>query len=167
MLGSYLNGDFGDSNVLSPKVASVLFAMERMQRKNVMIEALKNNDIIILDRYISSNKVYQGAMSEEEGIIPWIDNLEYNIMEEPREDITIFLDVPVDISRKLVLQKKQREYTKKEKDIYEKRESFAHKVYAIYKKLSKKEGWIEIDCIENGKIREMEDIQKDIINRLF
>lgn len=58
--------------------------------------------------------IHQGAKilnpEKRKKLFDWIDTLEFQTLKLPRPDKVFFLDVPPDISDKLVEKKEQREY---------------------------------------------------------
>ena len=81
---------------VDPLVSSLYYAADR--RYNFLLEIeneLYNNDVVILDRYVTSNQGHQAskAKTKEERlkILEFIDKLEYDLCELPRPDKVIFL----------------------------------------------------------------------------
>ena len=56
-----LAGKHGDFLALDPRIASVLYAVDRFESKAVLDEWLKNDHVVVLDRYITANMIHQGA----------------------------------------------------------------------------------------------------------
>jgi dTMP kinase len=77
---------------------------------------LKKYDYIISNRYVSANMIHQTGKikdkREREEFLDWLENLEFGILDIPRPDKVIFLNVTPEMSQKLVLQKDSREYLK-------------------------------------------------------
>ena len=74
-------------------------ADRKIYHKKEKIERyLKNDYIVILNRYTSSNMAHQGSRysdSEERFYMyQWIDKLEYWLLKLPKPDCTILLKVP-------------------------------------------------------------------------
>ncbi|WP_273427091.1 dTMP kinase [Marinobacter sp.] len=169
-IGSYLRGEFGDLNAVHPKLASMLFAGDRFEKKGEILSDLKMGKTIIMDRYVDSNLAHQCAklgVEEHETFISWAEELEYQIYGLPRPDKTIFLDIPIEVSTKLVLLKKQRSYTQEQEDIHEKDHEYMRKVYSVYEYLSKRNSWELIECLDKGQIRSPGEILNDIVSRIL
>lgn len=78
----------------------LLFAARAEHIKDVIRPALKNNKIILCDRYIDSTRVYQGTVAK----IPmdFILEIEKNIVGDAIPHLTFVLDMPVKDAMKRV-----------------------------------------------------------------
>lgn len=164
----YLNGDFGDkSNCLNGYQASVLYAVDRLA--TMKKENLKDFDFVLFDRYTPSNMIHQSTNIKNEedldSFLNWLEEFEYGKLELPKPDVTLFLNVPVEISIKL---KNERSVLNKSRnqDILEKDEEHLKFAYSRAKYVSKKFGWKEIDCTTNGKLKTIDQIHEDILTIL-
>lgn len=169
-IGSYLRGEFGDLDAVHPKLASMLFAGDRFEKKADIVQDLEAGRVVVMDRYVESNLAHQCAklcVEEREAFIDWAERLEYGVFGLPRPDLTIFLDVPIDVSTKLVLQKKQRSYTHDQEDIHERDHAYMRKVYEVYGYLSKRNSWEVINCVEGDDVRSRGEILDDIVSRVL
>ncbi len=94
----------GFTNV-DPKIASLYYAADRRYMKNKIESLLNEYDFVIMDRYVESNMGHQGGKfkTTEERIdfYKWEETLEYDLLELPRPDITIFLYMPFNCIKKL------------------------------------------------------------------
>ena len=77
-------------------------------------------------------------------------------------NVTIFLDMPPKYGIELMKDRVNKSNGGDKKDIHESDISYLQKSYdnAVY--VSKRFGWKHISCVENGKIRSVEDINDDI-----
>jgi len=168
-VGNYLNGSFGSLNQVSPKLAAMLYAGDRYETKDMILDFLKKGYILIFDRYVSSNAAHQAArMPETERalFIEWIYNLEYLVYRLPEPDIQIYLNIPFSLSKKMVAQKSTRNYTENTHDIHEENENYLKKVSEMYDFISKNKNWLKIDCFKKNDFRNKQDILDDIINKI-
>ena len=112
-MGRFLAGEFGGLEEIDPHLASLTYAGDRWQAKEKM-EGWQDQGIIVLaNRYASSNMAHQTARFPEErreGFLCWLKELEYEVYQIPREDLVVFLHVPVEIGQDLVDQKGERGY---------------------------------------------------------
>lgn len=96
MVAQFLRGDYGKD--VDPYLAALLFALDRMQMRDELCGWLANGDIILFDRYVSSNIAYQSAkiegMEEKKRFTAWVEDLEFGFHALPRPNIELFLDVP-------------------------------------------------------------------------
>jgi len=89
----YLEGKHGKKEETSAYVASMLFATDRMQFRDRIINALKVGTYLVCDRYKASN-AYQIAKEPEakwREFFDWLQRLESPL---PDADATVWLDVP-------------------------------------------------------------------------
>ena len=112
MVEKYLNWDYWKE--VWPKLASIFYAIDRFDDYRKIKNNLNKYDYIISNRYISANMIHQAGkintIKEKEEFLSWVEDLEYNIFWIPRPNKTIFLNISPEISQKLVLKKKKREY---------------------------------------------------------
>jgi len=87
---------------LEPKIASILYAMDRMEIMPTVRQALFENDLVILDRYLSANVIHQGGKIKDDlekmEYVEWLYDLEYNKLKNLKQDLTILLTLPFEIS---------------------------------------------------------------------
>ena len=165
----YLNGDFGkNANDVSPYAASVFFAADRVASyKTEWKKLLDDGEIIIADRYTTSNMIHQASkiknIEEKEKFLEWIYDFEYNKLELPKPDLTIFLDMPVKYAKILMENRLNKIDNSATKDIHESDEDYLQQSYdnAVY--VAKLFGWNRISCVENDKIKSVEEISKEIL----
>lgn len=167
----YLNGDFGTNPFdVSSKTASIFFACDRYGSfKTDWEKNYKNNDIIIADRYTTSNAIHQGSKindkKELEEYLEWLFDLEYNIFKIPVPDITFFLDMPYEYSIELMKNRKNKLSGEEKKDIHESETTYLKKSYENALFISKKLNWFRISCIDQkGNIKAKEDIHQEIVD---
>jgi len=167
----YLRGEFGTLDNISPYLASLAYALDRLSAKEQMEDFLKKGAVIIANRYTPSNMAYQGARfsneKEREKFFQWLYELEYKINKIPKENLVIYLYVPWEIGVELTEKKGERQYLLGKEDIHEKNIDFLKKVEQMYLHLSKtKKNWVVLNCVENGKILPKEAIHQKIIQIL-
>ncbi len=161
----YLHGKFGDPTKLDPWIASQFFALDR---EAAISDLLKwhRKEILILDRYISSNLAHQGGkisnLEERERLIDKILRLEFNFLEIPEPYLTIILGVSPEIS--FEFSKKRAMESGKSLDGHE--ANFEHIMNAaeVYRYLAEKRSeWNRIlECCEDGKLLSIEEVHEKI-----
>lgn len=179
----YLNGEIKDAaNEVSAEAASIFYAADRyITYKKEMEEVYKEGKkVILLDRYVGSNIIHQGAkkikemenLSKEEKeeslqqFMTWLSKLEYDTLKIPKPDITFFLNVPIDYTIKL-REKRVNKITGGDKqDIHEADTNYLKTAYAAGIMASKLLGWKVIPCVENDQMRSIEDIHNDILKNI-
>ena len=140
MISRFLRGEFGTIDEVDPLFVANIYAMDRFRFLPEMEKALEENDVVVLDRYIYSNIAYQGAKypkeSEDNKIIrEWIHEFEFNFLNLPYPDLNIFFDVPIEIIKKRLEEKREgedRNYLKGKQDIHEADLDFQRRVRDNY-----------------------------------
>ncbi len=78
----------------------LLFAARAMHIQDVISPALDDGKVILCDRYIDSTRAYQGYLHKLEG--EFIKTLEQKIVGDFIPDLTVVLDIPVEVAMKRV-----------------------------------------------------------------
>lgn len=120
----YLNGDYGSLNEIQPKLASVFYAIDRIDVAWEIRSALREGKIVLANRYIGSNMGHQGAKISDKKkrreLIRWIYDFEYGICGIPKPNLNLFLHVPAKTAYELIARKSERAYLRgKKRDIHE------------------------------------------------
>lgn len=160
VLGKDGNGYFEEGyENLDPYVVCLYTAADRKYHKEKIEKYLKNDYIVILNRYTSSNMAHQGSRysdSEERFYMyQWIDKLEYWLLKLPKPDCTILLKVPAKYLNQL--SEKQVTFNFQE-DIFNQ-----DSVLKAYIELSELYNWDSIDCVSNNKMKSVEEIHEEIM----
>lgn len=173
----YLSGNISkDPNDISPKAASCFYAVDRYISYKENIEKYYKDDktIILFDRYISSNLLHQGGkilkecndFSKLDEFCDWISNLEYNDLELPKPTQVFFLHVPVDYTLSLMKNRDNKFSKDSKKDIHEIDPYHLKKSEASGLYFAKKLNWQIIECVKDGKLRSIEDINNEIYSAI-
>lgn len=169
LVNEYLHGRFGtEPGDVNAYAASSFYAVDRFVSYNCYWkEQYLGGDIILADRYTTSNAYHQLTKldkNEWDSYLEWLEDYEYNKLGIPSPDAVIYLNMPVDVSQKLMSAR----YTGDEsrKDIHERNISYLDscRISAAY--AAKKLNWICIDCAENGKPLSIETISDRIFNKI-
>lgn len=174
----YLSGKLGnDPEALNPYMCSSFYAIDRAIQYVTKFKQYMEDDnaILISDRYLSANIIHQGAkikdQEERHKFYEWVYDYETKLIGIPKEDITIILSVPVDISQKLMTSRYNGDNSKK--DIHEANVKYlkdcyfaAHDAYNYLK--SKGYAWDMIHCetVLGDNIKSIEAIHIEIIQKL-
>jgi len=169
----YLNWVYGKD--LSPKLASIFYALDRFEDSFNFKDAMNQYDYIISNRYVSANMMHHGGKikSPDERLeyISWLKNLEFEIFGIPQPDKVLFLDVPPDVSEKLIEKKEERDYIQWEtnKDLHEADENHLQDTYTAAKHIVEhfSENWESIECCENWNILPVDVITKKILTKIL
>ena len=168
----YLSGEFGkNANDVNAYAASLFYSVDRFASFKKEWEKFYNDGgIVISDRYTTSNMVHQASKikddKEREAYLEWLIDLEWNKISIPEPDLIIFLDVPFEISQRLMKNRNNKITGEINKDIHEKDSKYLKDSYNIAKDLAKKYRWEIIECVKNDKLKSIEDINKEIMNKI-
>lgn len=161
----YLKGDFGKNpEDVNPYAASLFYAVDRFASYRMKWKDFyQNGGIIIADRYTTSNMVHQMTKYEDKKVrkdfLSWLKKTEYEELELPVPDLVILLDIPLRVSENLV---KERARQGGSMDIHEQHLGYLRKCHDAYQELVNLYGWKRIPCTEEGELRTIEDIGKDV-----
>jgi dTMP kinase len=168
MVGQFLNGDFGALESVDPHFSALLYAGDRFEAKFRLETALKLGKIVLADRYIGSNLAHQTArapIADRPAFVSWIEHLEYNIYNLPRETLVLYLRVPPRQAQELVARKSARSYTKVKQDLQEASLRHLEDAAAMYDQLSRRPNWATIPCFDEvrGSMRPQKHIATEIL----
>lgn len=151
----------GAPNV-DPKVSALYYAADRLYNIDKIKFLLDNGVNVILDRYVYSNMAHQGGKldseSDRNSMYDWLDNLEFNLLELPKPDISVFLHMPFEFS--LVLKKNREE----DMDQNEKDKNHLINAENAFIELAKKYDFYTIQCNDGDRIKTIEEINEDLYN---
>lgn len=170
----YLRGEYGQVKDISPRKASLFYALDRFDWSAYLKKQLSNGKIILLDRYLVSNLAHQGSKikneNERRDFFNWVYNLEYGLLGLPRPGMTIVLHVPSEVAYELIGKKEDRAHLKgKKRDIHEGDAEHLRKSEEVYLELAKlyPDDFRLVRCAPGGAIkflRSKEDIHEEIWN---
>ena len=169
LVRKYLNGDFGkNANDVNAFAASVLFAADRFASYT---EKWKNDyldgTLIFSDRYTPANALYQMTKlnpEEWDSYLEWLFDFEYKKIGIPEPTMVVFLDMPVEVSQKLMTSRYNGDESKK--DVHECDVEYLHKCRESALYACKKYGWKVISCAENGELLSIETINDKIYEEI-
>lgn len=167
LVNMYLAGEFGtNANDVNAYAASAFYAVDRFASfKLKWKKDYDNGSIILADRYATSNSIYQMEKipkSEWDYYLNWAEDFEYNKIGIPKPDLVIYLDMPVEISQKLMTSRYNGDETKK--DVHEVNVDFLKSCRESALYAAKKQNWKVIDCSKDGKPLPIEIIHSKILD---
>ena len=92
--------------------------------------------------------------------LDWLFDFEYNLLEIPKPDCVVFLDMPVEVSQKLLLKRYNNDESKK--DVHESDVEYLKNCHKAAKYAAKKLGWSVVSCVKDNEIRTIDDIAKEV-----
>ena len=163
----YLRGDFGKKpEDVNAYAASAFYAVDRYANFKMK---WKNNydkgDIIISDRYTTSNAYHQATKISKEDraeFFYWLEDFEYGLMGIPEPDAVIFLDMPIEISQKMM--SKRYEGDESKKDIHESNLDYLYKCREAALDAAREMGWYVVQCSDGNEPRTIDDIGNEIFS---
>ncbi len=95
--------EYGELRQVDPKLASLLFIIDRHEAQSWMERMLRRVDLFIADRYSISNFAYQTARlqpgPDREAMLTWLHRFEHETpFQHPFPDKIIYLDLPPAVS---------------------------------------------------------------------
>ena len=149
--------------------ASSFYAIDRYisYRKDWRLD-YEQGKTIISARYTTSNAIYQMTKlprEKWEDYRNWLYDYEYEKLGIPKPDEVIFLDVPVEVSQKLLSERYQGEESKK--DAHESDPEYLKHCHdaSLYAGTAGKP-WKFLNCCENNQMKSVEQIQKELISQI-
>lgn len=166
LVSMYLRGEFGDAaDAVNAYAASSFYAVDRYASyKKFWEEDYQAGRLILAARYTTSNVIHQmGKLPREEwdAYLAWLQDYEYGLLGLPRPDRVIFLDMPLEISQRLLSSRYEGDETKK--DIHERDLRYLQtcRESALY--AAEKMGWSLVSCGENGQPLPIDTISERLI----
>lgn len=168
--GPYL-GKFGEAYFeegatnVDPYAVSLYYTADRVYNRKHVEKALEDNDIVILDRYMHSNLAHQGSKfinkEERERFYQFMETLEFDQLKLTKPNHTFFLHMPTDFAVEL------RKGRAEKADQHESQIEYLKTTEKIYLELCERNNFIKISCVENNKIKTIEEINNDIFKKLL
>lgn len=169
-IGRFLAGEMPVA--VTPHAAAVLYALDRFEWRDAILEAAEAHDVVIFDRYIASNMAYQGAKLPEDealGIMEWILALETGQFGLPAPTLSVYLDTPWEMAKAMILQKAQRSYTDRSYDEHEADVQLQMRVRNNYEAMANAGllgPWRTVRASSGGAMRPPEAIAAEILGLL-
>ena len=165
LIRMYLGGEFGsDPCDVNAYAASAFYAVDRYASyKKSWGQWYADGGLILCDRYTTSNAVHQASKEpteRQQDYWKWLYEFEYDKLGMPAPDLVIYLDVPTDFSEKMMRHREQE--TNTTADIHEKDLSYLATCRETGRAAAQYYGWYLINCVENNKMRTIEDIHEEI-----
>ncbi len=171
--GAYLNKTgYGMTSVfpegaanVDPKVASLLYAADRLYNAPKIQKFLDEGINVIMDRYVESNLAFQGGKIEDKKkrfeMYDFLLKLEYDFLKLPKPDLKILLYMPFEAS--FILKKNREE----KPDEHEKDEKLLKEAENAYLELVSVCDFKKIDCSKNGIPQSIECINKKVLKEVL
>ena len=175
LVARFLRGEMGANNQVDPYLVALIFAGDRADAATRIRQWIEEGNLVIADRYVYSNIAFQCAKldspEKRKSLRDWILKLEFVHNRLPRPDLNLFLDVPLEFTRKQLIGKRRggdRAYLKGERDIHEANIGFQERVRQEYLSLQEVVNDLKIiDCMDSdGGMRSPGNISEMIITSM-
>ncbi len=165
IISDYLHGVIPCEGVIGAYAASSFYAADRYISFNTdWKKYYENGEVIVCGRYTTSNAIYQMTKldtAERDGFLSWLWDYEYEKLGLPRPDKVLFLDMPLEVSQKLLMARYNGDEAKK--DIHESDLKFMEKCRESALYTADKCGWKMICCSDGAEPLPIEDIHHRIL----
>jgi len=157
----YLGGEFSkNASDINAYAASSFYAVDRYASYKLYWEKeYTEGKFILAARYVTSNAIYQMVKLPEDKwdeYLDWLSEYEYEKLQLPKPDKVIFLDMPVEVSQKLLSGRYDGDESKK--DIHEVNVDFLNACRKAALFTAKKQGWVVIPCSDGENPFSIESI---------
>jgi len=150
IIRAYLNGQFGTPTEIDPKLAGILYCLDRFESSGE-IKQLIREDIVISDRFHTANIIHQGAKIplKADGrldtvkiltLVRFFEEFEFGVLRNPAPNLIIYLHVYPEVAQKLM------ETQERVKDGHEADVEYAKRVEQVALWASENFGWPVVEC---------------------
>ena len=165
LIRMYLGGKFGsDPKSVNAYAASTFFAVDRFASyASDWRDYYREGGVLLTDRYTTSNAIHQGAKldgPEREAFFRWLYDFEFRLMELPKPDRVIYIDIPVD--RAMERLRAREAATGTGADIHERDGAYLEKCRETGLAAADYYGWNVVRAFSGGEGRSAEDIHEEI-----
>ena len=164
IVSGYLSGEIPCEGAQGAYAASSFYAVDRyITYATDWGRDYLRGSVILSGRYTTSNAIYQMTKlpaEERESYLNWLWDYEYKKLGLPEPDAVIFLDMPLDVSQKLLTKRYGGDDSKK--DIHEANLGFMQKCRENALFTAERCGWKTVSCAENGEPLPVEVIAEKI-----
>lgn len=162
----YLGGELGGSPAaVNAYAASSFYAVDRYASYKCFWQAdYEANTPIIAARYTTSNAIHQMTKlpkAEWDAFLQWLEEYEYTLLGLPKPDLVVFLDMPVEVSQKLLKNRYHGDEGKK--DIHERDITYLLQCREAALYAADKLNWTVVPCSENGEPLAVEHIHNSLV----
>ena len=166
LVNMYLAGEFGKSaDDVNAYAAGAFYAVDRFASYKLNWKKdYESGTLILADRYATSNSIYQMEKLDKEEwdeYLDWSEDFEYNKIGIPRPDLVIYLDMPIEVSQRLMTSRYNGDENKK--DVHEANVEFLKSCRKSALYAAKKQGWKVIKCSDGDEPLPIDVIHNKIV----
>lgn len=165
----YLNGEFSDNpDDINAYAASSFYAVDRYASyMKYWKEDYFSGKLILAARYVSSNAIHQMVKldeSEYDQYLEWLYDYEHEKLGLPPADKVIFLDMPTNISQKLLSKRYNGDESRK--DIHEAHVSYLENCRKTALYAANKLDWTVTQCSDGENPLPVEVISENVMKEI-
>lgn len=162
LIARYLQGAFGPLEAVDPHLSALLYAADRLEARPWLKHLLAAGRIVIANRYVASNLAHQGARVAAEqrtAFLAWLKQLEYEIFDLPREDLILYLRLPVEEA----LRRTTTRAGSQSRDLQESSREHLLAAAQLYDELARESNWVIVEAMEGARARSVEELHAEIL----
>ncbi len=168
LVEDYLAGGFGKrADDVNAYAASSFFAMDRLVSYLKGWRAdYESADVLVMDRYTTSNAVHQCSKlleSQWSSFCDWLFEYEFDLLGLPRPDLVFYLAIDVETSQRLLERRYGGDSAKR--DVHERDLDYLRRSQAAAAWCCRRCGWERVECVEGGSLRPALDIHRELLER--
>ena len=169
LVEDYLHGGFGErASDVNAYAASSFFAMDRLVSYLKGWRAdYESADVLIADRYTTSNAIHQCSKLPKEqwgAFCDWLMDYEFNLLGLPKPDAVVYLRMDVETSQKLLAKRYGGDASKR--DVHERDLGYLQASHNAAEWCSGYLGWMSINCDDKNNLRAKDDIHYEVLAKL-
>lgn len=168
LIEEYLGGKIPCDGFNGAYAASAMYAIDRyISYMTDWREFYEAGGIILSGRYTTSNAIYQLTKippEYHENFLVWLMDFEYNKLGLPEPNLVMYLDMPIEVSQRLLDNRYLGDENKK--DIHEANIRFLEECRKSAMYSADRCGWQIIDCADGDLPLPIEDVYIKICNYL-
>jgi dTMP kinase len=174
--GGFALGEFLSGRIpvpVTPRAAAVLYGLDRLESVDTVAEAAASHEVVIFDRYIASNMVYQASKvppAAAREMMDWVFRMETETFGVQPPDLSIYLDTPLETAHQLMLLKHRRSYTDRQYDEHEADLELQLRVRENYARIAQDGlagAWQVVNTMAQSSIRPPLDIAHEIVEHVL
>lgn len=165
LVEEYLSGKYGTADEVTPYQSSIFYAVDRFDASFKIRAWLEAGKIVVANRYVSASLGHQGGKItnplERKVFFNWLYELEYNIFNIPKPDLSLILHVEAEIAQELAKNRHREDWNGKIRDIHEENLSHLKKAEEVYLEIAKSfPDFKLIKCTRNNEILNRDEIHQ-------
>ena len=165
----YLHGALGNHpGDVNAYAASTMYAIDRYASyKEDWGDFYEQGGLVIANRYTTSNAVHQASKlppEERRAFLDWLFDLEYRRLGLPAPDLVLYLDMPTEISGRML--RGREAATGTQADIHEQDAEYLRRCRDNAGEVARMCGWTVIRCARGDMPRTVDEIHQEVYRKV-